>query len=87
MDFEKEFLRISETIAQMPMEEFEEMLIDCGFGSIRPSAESFFVKCVNNNFFEIEKNYISQYYGYQNDNYKHFNNFDDLDDIDGQGVA
>ena len=42
MNIEKEFLRIKETIVQMPMAEFEEMLIDCGFGSIRPSAESFF---------------------------------------------
>lgn len=46
MDFNEEFQRISKVIDEMPMEEFENMLSDCGVGEIRPSEQSDYVRAV-----------------------------------------
>lgn len=83
MDFKKELKRISDIINDMPIEEFEEMLFECGLGRIRPSGESSLVKCVNENFFEINMNYVFKGRVYLKENYQKFNDFS----FDGQEVA
>lgn len=83
MDFKKELQRISDIIDNMPIEEFEEMLFDCGLGTIRPSGESSFVKCLNERFYEINMNYVSKDRVFSKSNYDDFNDFN----FDGQEVA
>lgn len=39
MDIEKEFHRISKIMNDMSMEEFEDMLFDCGIGVIKPTEQ------------------------------------------------
>lgn len=41
MDFEKEFQRISNIIDNMPIEDFEKMLFECGIGVIKPSEQCY----------------------------------------------
>lgn len=83
MDFKNEFQRISNIIDNMSIKEFEEMLFECGLGTICPSGESIFVKCLNKNFFEISKNYVSKDRVFLKGNYQDFNDFN----LDGQEVA
>lgn len=40
MDFEKEFQRISNIIDDMPINEFEEMLFECGLCVIQSAEQS-----------------------------------------------
>ena len=46
IDYEKELQRISQIIKDMSIEDFEEMLFDCGLGTIKPSEESDYVKAI-----------------------------------------
>lgn len=42
-----ESMRIKESIENMTIEEFDEILYDCGIESIKPSIKSEYVKCLN----------------------------------------
>ena len=46
IDYEKELQRISQIINDMSIEDFEEMLFECGLGTIKPSEESDYVRSV-----------------------------------------
>lgn len=47
IDYDKELQRINQIINDMSIEDFEEMLFDCGLGTIKPSEESDYVKAVS----------------------------------------
>lgn len=83
MDLNKELKRISEIIGEMPIEEFEEMLFDCGLGVIGPSEMSDFVKCFSTTFFEIRTNYVRKSQRFSQKNYQSFTDFN----VDEQEVA
>lgn len=83
MDFKKELQRIKNILDDMSNKEFEEMLFECGLGTIRPSGESDFVKCLNENFFEISLNYVSKDRNFSKEKYQDFKGFN----FDGQEVA
>ncbi len=83
MDFRKELQRINKLIEDMPMQEFENMMFDCGLGEILPSGESEFAKCFKQNFFEANQNYIYKNRIFSQEIYREFNDFS----FDGQGVA
>lgn len=81
MDFNKELQRINQIINDMAIEDFEKMLFDCGLGTIKPSEESDYVKCLNMNFFDND--YVLKNHGFLQSNYQQFNEFY----FDGQEVA
>lgn len=47
INYEVELQRINQIINDMSIEDFEEMLFDCGLGIIKPSEDSDYVKTVS----------------------------------------
>lgn len=63
-----EIERIKKIIEETPMEEFDNILYDCGIEFIKPSIESLYVKCLRKNLTENE--YRKKVYEYTvNDEY------------------
>lgn len=88
MNFEKELQRIGKIINDMSMEEFENMLFDCGLGTIRSSEESDFVRSFSIDLFESWNNYAYKNHRFLQVDYQDLNGFDFSSfDFDGQEVA